>query len=225
MVWVTAEIFRRQGQLDRAANWYLTLANMPETDPQLRQEIRAMGKVPSLDAPAEMRLGWRADDALAALAKKGVIHGEQPAGREARLLNAIIAQGLGTAEYQNPNWKPNTGADHKAVALMLREVGMAVLDFVHRGGSWPEQLGEMWQVGLVRNWNTMNRFHCPFSGEPLLHRPIGGELESLPGQLVLIASPKPMTLNVGKRYPAFLADLSVVWSEQPLQPGELFGGR
>ena len=56
MIWVVAETIRRQGDLDRAANWYLTLANMPETNPTMREEIRAKGKFPSLDAPAEMRL-------------------------------------------------------------------------------------------------------------------------------------------------------------------------
>ena len=42
-----------------------------------------------------------------------------------------------------------------------------------------ENLGEMWQVGVIRNWNTMNRFHCPYSGKKLLYKEIGGKLERL----------------------------------------------
>ena len=225
MIWITAEIFRRQGDLQRAANWYLTLASMPETQPNTRKEIRDMNRAPNLEAPSEIHLGWRADEMLKELAERGVIHGKLPSGNEARLLNAIIADGFAGPDYSNPNWRPNKGADHQAVALMIREVGIAALDFVHRSGAWPDQLNEMWQVGLVRNWNTMNRFHCPNSGEPLQYRPIGGNLEDLPQQMVLVSCPKPIALNVGPRYGAFLADLSVVWSETPLQPGELYEGR
>jgi len=39
-----AECLRRSGAEKNAMNWYLALAQMPETQPRMRAEIRAQGK-------------------------------------------------------------------------------------------------------------------------------------------------------------------------------------
>ena len=45
-----------------------------------------------------------------------------------------------------------------------KRVGKAIMDFAFRKQSWPKNLGELWDYGVVRDRNYLNRFCCPVSG-------------------------------------------------------------
>lgn len=221
IVLVVAESYRRMGDRLRSYDWYLTLADMEETDPRLRRQIRESGKVPSIDAPYPVLLGWRADEALARMTRDGVTHSGTVSGPDSRLLNAIINEGLGTLEYENPNWKPRTGGDIRELTKVMQDIGLAVLDYTERSGEWPESLGRLWVAGVIPDRNRYNRFHDVIVGKPLRYQPGDGTLRQLPRNTVIISTSAAVPTNQGPRYGAFLADLSVVWVAEPLEPGTL----
>lgn len=221
IVLVVAESYRRMGDGFRAYDWYLTLADMEETDPRLRRQIRESGKVPSVDAPYPVLLGWRADEYLERLTAEGVTHTGTISGPDAKLLNAIINEGLGTLAYSNPAWKPRTGGDLRELTKIMQDVGLAVLDYTERSGEWPEGLGQLWVSGVIPDRNRYNRFHDIINGEPLVYKPVGGGLRGLPRNTVVLSTASAVSTNQGPRYGAFLADLSVVWTAEKLEPGSL----
>lgn len=212
-----AECHRRLGNLSRAYDWYLALANLPEGQPRMREEIRAAGGAPGAEASYAMLLGWRADSYLERLSKAGVVHSGTIGGRDAALLQAVVNEQLGGADYVSPTWQPRSGGDHAELTTFLHNLGFAVLEYVKRSGDWPESLDQMWVDGVLRDRNAFNRFHCPVSGKPLAYRPIGGQIEELPARLVLLATTAPVPTNQGPRYGAFLSNLRIEWfSEAPV---------
>lgn len=217
-----AECHRRMGAEVRALDWYLALANLDETHPRMREEIRQEKRYPTMDAPYALLLGWRADQYVEQLREKGVVHPGTIAGPDAKLLNAVLNEGLGTLAYESPTWAPHTGGTQLETARILNDVGKAILDYVNRAGRWPQRLGDLWIDGLIPNRNVYNRFHCPVTGEPLRYEPIGGPLDGLPADMVLIATPLPVPTNQGPRYGLFTANLQVHWSEQQVEPGKRF---
>ncbi len=221
VVLVMAENYRRTGNLVRSYDWFLTLADMEESDPRLRAQIRDAGRAPTMDAPYAVVLGWSADEALQSLTEAGVVHPGKISGPDSRLLNAIVNEGLGTIEYKNPAWQPRVTGNQREVTQILHDVGLGVLDYTQRSGEWPAMLGELWQSGVLPDRNRYNRFHCTVTGKPFLYTPIGGELGRLPKNTVILSTSAPIPTNQGPRYGAFLADLAVVWTAQPLKPGEL----
>ncbi len=215
---VVAESLRRTDHLADAAQWYLCLAQMAETQPKLRADIRAEGKSPSVEAPYHLQLGWIADLQLIRLAEAGVVVAAVPQGASAPLLNAILFEGFGTPEFKNPAWKPIKDATQKECLMILNQVGKSVLEFKLRLGDWPTSLDDMWMRDLVRDRNLYNRFHCPVSGELLLYERQSGEV---PQRTALLVTPIAIPTSQGPRYGAYLANDHVVWSEQPIKPGEL----
>jgi hypothetical protein len=229
---VVAEFLRRLGDANepRAAGWYRAIGEMEETQPTLRAEIRALNKVPSVDAPFPVLLAWQADEQFSALAKalasRGVaVDGDAVKHPDAALLNAIVHQGLGSADYRSERWRARTDGDARACAAMLNETGLAVIEYIKRGnGTWPERLDDLWLKGYIRDRNRLNRFHCPASGKPFDYRQLNIALEQIPPNLVLLAGSAMIPHPEGQRYPLFLSDLSVVFSAQPVAPGQTYTG-
>lgn len=235
-VLAVAECLRRSGNAARSLAWYSCLARMAETQPRLREDIRTQGRAPGAEAPFHVHLGWIADVRLAAQLAVLAANGEDPSGQQRaaavvagadpiegpdrRLLAAILFEGLGTAAYQEPGWKPRVDGDWQDSQRMLTLVGQAVMDYHFRLGGWPQDLGQIWEREVLKDRNRVNRFHCPQTGKPLLYRPLGIALESLTPRTVLIASPAAVKTPQGPRYGAFLAGNSVAWSERPVQPGD-----
>jgi len=220
IVLIVAECHRRMGKQNRAYDWYLALADLEEADQRLRNEIREQGRVPSVDAPYHVLLGWRADEKLRELTADGVVHSGKISGPDTRLLNAIVNEGLGTLEYESPTWEPRADGGERELSRSLKHLGLAILDFTKRAGRWPDSLGELWLRGVIADRNGYNRFHDPMTGAPLLYQPIGGPLENLPRETVLIATSEPAETNQGPRYVVFTAGLKVVWTSEALEPGE-----
>lgn len=223
---VVAESLRRLSRYEEAAGWYLALGQLEETEPRLREEIRAKGKKPNSKASFPMLLGWQADDLYQWVAERLREDDKDPETvtnqRHARLLNDLVHEGLGTPDYVSPTWKPETGAGWQKVRGIMRQAGLAVLDYVSHAKRWPERLDDLWMAGLIKYRNELNRFYCPASGKALVYKPIGGDIESLPLGTVLIASPEPVPFQGGTGYALFLSNLDVVFSPRYVPPGDIF---
>jgi hypothetical protein len=214
-----AECLRRVGNYADAADWYLCLAQMPETQPKLRADIRTDGKAPGPSAPYHVQLGWMADRHLKALADAGTPQPDVARGNDKGLINAILFEGLGTLEFVNPNWKPRVGAEAQDAAFVLDLVGKGVLVHQQRYGEWPLTLGELWIKDIHHDRNRVNRFHCPVTGAPFAYKPLVGEQAQ---RTVLVATSEPVPTKEGKRYIGFLANNTVVWSDRPLASGDVW---
>jgi hypothetical protein len=226
---VVSECLRRQAAIGqpggeapavRAMDWYLAIAKMPETQPKLREEARAQGRVPSADAPYEMQIGWIADRQIENLTKAGVVHPGTVSGPDKALLGAIVFDGLGTAEYISPGWRPATGATQADCALILDLIGKAVLDYTFRNDAWPSSLGVLWEREVIHDRNYVNRFHCPVTGKPYLYKPLTGNVTTIGPNIVLLATSEPVPTNQGPRYGVFLGNATMVWSATPVKAGE-----
>ena len=219
VVLAVAECLRRSGNTTDAVDWYLALAQMGETQPKLRADIRAEGKAPGPSAPYHVQLGWMADRHLVALADAGVAHSGVPSGADKGLINAILFEGLGTLEFSNPNWKPRSGANAEDSAFVLDLIGKGVLVHSLRFGEWPTSLGELWIKDIHKDRNRVNRFYCPATGSPYLYKQLSGEPAA---KTIVVATREPVQTKDGKRFIGYLANNSLVWSEAPLQPGDLY---
>ncbi|MCX8039730.1 MAG: hypothetical protein N3B15_04045 [Planctomycetota bacterium] len=221
-----AEAHRRLGDARRSADWYLALARLPETQPSIREAARFAGKERGLpaDKPYLVQLGWIADERFERLQRQGANHPGELSGPDRALLIAIVNEGLGTASYNAAGWKPISGRTQDECRIVLDAVGKALLDYAFRLGSWPRQLGELWEREVLRDRNFVNRFHCPVSGQPLRYAVPPGDLSALAPTTVLVATPAPVPTAQGPRYGAFCANARIVWVEQmptvgqPLSP-------
>ncbi len=223
-MFAAAECLRRVGAKAQAMDWYLALASMSETQPGIRDALRAQGKFPAGDAPLALQLGWRADLAIKRLTDGGLVHPNKPAGPHAGLLNIIMNNdlGFGTSAYVNPNWKPVTGQTMQDLAVVMDQSAKAVLDHAFRRKEWPRTLGELWDHGFVKDRNRLNRFHCPVTGKPLAYEAPKTEIGRTAPSLVLVASTEAVPTNQGPRYGAVLANLTLVWSSQPIVVGSSY---
>lgn len=223
---VVAESFRRLGNNERAADWYLALGKLPETQPSARAELHFQGKDKALpaDKPYHVQLGWIADEGFDRLRKAGISNAGEIAGSDKGLLLAILNEGLGTAAYSNPGWRPATGATPAETGQVLNMVGMAVLDHAYRLGSWPKSLGELWEHEIIRDRNQVNRFCDPSSGKAMVYREPPGDFSHLDKATVLVATGAPVDTPQGPRYGAFLANMKIAWSETPPVIGQPFAG-
>lgn len=219
---VIAESLRRTGHDVQAMDWYLTLAQMSESQPKLREDIRAQGKAPGPDAPYHVQLGWIADRHSQRLTEAGLVHPGVPAGADKDVLNAILHENFGTSEYQNPKWKPAANGNQQDCVLMLDLIGKGVLEYNYRLGKWPESLGELWEKDILRDRNRVNRFRDPVTGAAFAYQAPG---EALAKKTVLVATTASVPTNQGQRFGAYLANDSIVWTEQPLKPGEVYGAQ
>jgi hypothetical protein len=219
IVWAIAESLRRMGKNAEAADWYLCLARMPETQPAMRDELRTQRKAPGADATYLMSLGWRADEALARIDKGTPRTAFAASGEERELLDAIATGGLGTETYISPRWKPEQNRDARYAEWVLSQVGLATLDYRFRVGTWPDALNDLWMEGYIKNRNVVNRFHCPSSGSPYAY--IRPKEEQLAPRTVVVATMKPVRLGDGDRYAAFLSNNEVVYGPAPFLPGEV----
>lgn len=226
---VVAECMRRQAAIGqpggeasavRAMDWYLAISKMPETQPKLREEARAQGRVPSADAPYEMQIGWIADRQIENLTKAGIVHPGTISGPDKALLGAVVFDGLGTAEYVSPGWRPATGATQADCALILDLIGKAVLDYTFRNDAWPSSLGVLWEREVIHDRNYVNRFHCPVTGKPYLYKQLAGNVTTVSPNVVLLATSEPVPTNQGPRYGVFLGNATMVWSAAPVKVGE-----
>lgn len=217
-----AEAYRRSGNLERAADWYTALARLPETQPAVREALRNEGRQRALpeDKPTSVQLGWIADEQLQLLRKAGLAHAGEFIGPDRGLLVAVVNEGLGTAAYNVPGWKPVSGANANDCARVLDQVGKAVLDHAFRLGAWPKNLGELWESEVLRDRNQVNRFHCPASGKPFTYAVPPGNLENIAPTTVLVATSAPVETPQGPRYAAFQANTKLAWLEQPPVVGQ-----
>jgi|GEM_PF-3559448 len=214
-----AECLRRAGRTEAAMDWYQTLALLPETQRQLRADIRTENRFPSPTAPYLVQLGWIADTHIAELKKLHPNHPDKPSGADTPLLTAILFEGLGTVEYKNPNWQPASGATDRDSAGVLDLIGKGVLLFHERLGEWPESLGELWAKDLINDRNRLNRFHCPATGAPYAYvQPLG----NIAPRTILVAGSQPIVTEKGRLYPAYLANNTLVWSAEEPKPGTLW---
>lgn len=218
-VLAVAECLRRAGRTRDALDWYLCLAQLPETQPKLRDDIRAEGKVPAVSAPYLVQLGWIADRHIAELKKVHPDHPGKPAGADSQLINAIVFGGLGTLDFVNPDWKPATGATEADCAFVIDLIGKGVLLYNERLGEYPAELGELWSRDIVYDRNRVNRFHCPVTGSPFRYIQPKGPLAA---RTILVAGSAPIDTKDGKRYPAFLANNVIVWAEEAPNPGDIW---
>ena len=214
-----AECLRRSGADKNAMNWYLALAQMPETQPRLRAEIRAQGKALSADAPFQVQLGWLADQQIARMKAAGVEHTGEIGGSEQKLLTAIVYENFGGKGYLNPEWKPRTDGNQQDCALMLNLLGQATMDFAFRKGTWPQNLDELWEQDVLKDRNRVNRFCCPVTGERFLYKPLVGDVTAALPRTVVVATARPVPTPQGPRYGAYLANNQLLWSAEPLIPG------
>lgn len=214
---VVGEAYRRIGDKERAANWYTALGKLPETQPSVRAELRFQGKEKALpaDQPYHVQLGWIADEQFERLQKSGISNAGEIIGSDKGLLLAIVNEGLGTAAYSNPGWKPVSGASRSDAENVLKEVGSSVLVFALHMGAWPKTLGELWEHEVIRDRNQVNRFCDPATGKPLVYREPPGDMSQIDKTTVLVATGAAVDGPGGKaQFGAYLADGSVVWSDQ-----------
>lgn len=222
-----AECLRRTAKnsddgMSRALDWYLALAKMPETQPRLREEIRAQGKSPSADAPQMVQLGWIADRYIQRLKEAGVVHSNDIGGVDKRVLTAVVYDGLGSLEYVNPTWTPRIGGNQEDCGLMLQLIGQAVVDANLRSGVWVTSLGELWERDFLKDRNRVNRFYCPVTGEKFLYRPLTKSAgDTTNPRTVVVCTSRPVPTNLGPRYGAYLIGNQLAWSETPFVPGEI----
>jgi len=219
MALAIAESLRRSGNASDAIDWYLCLAQMAETQPKLRADIRVEGKAPGPSAPYHVQLGWIADKHIAKLTAVGVKHAEIASGPDKGLINAILFEGLGTLEFKNPGWKPASGADEKDCAFVIDLVGKGVLVHHQRFAEWPEALGELWMKDIIQDRNRVNRFHCPVTGAAFVYKQLVGEQAA---KTIVVTTAEPVATKDGKRFLGYLANNTVVWSEKPLVPGDIW---
>jgi hypothetical protein len=219
---VVGECFRRIGVPERAMDWYLALARLPETQPAAREALRNEGRQRSLpaDRPYHVQLGWIADEQRERLAKQGVAHPGEIAGQDRALLTAILNEGLGTATYNAPGWKPRSGGTATDSAIVLDLVGKGVIEHAFRLGGWPKSLGELWETEVVKDRNRVNRFHCPATGKELLYVMPPGDIANIAPSTVLVATSAPVETREGPRYGVFQANARVVWVEQAPTVGQ-----
>lgn len=222
---VVAECYRRLGMGDRACDWYLALSRLSETQPAARQALRFEGKMRALpvDKPYHVQLGWIADEQREMLLKKGVSHPGELSGPDRGLLLAITNEGLGTASYNLPGWKPTSGADQADSTFVLDLVGKAVLEHAFRLGTWPKTLGDLWEREVIRDRNRVNRFYCPATGQPLLYAEPPGDISKIAPSTVLVSTSAPVTTPQGPRYGAYCANARVFWVEKAPAIGQPLG--
>lgn len=215
---VVGESYRRTGNPDRAHDWLLALSNLPETQPAAREALRNEGRRHALpaDRPLLVQLGWIADEQRERLVKEGLVPSGEIGGPDRSLLTAIVSQGLGTARYSAPGWRPAQGGRPEDCAGVLDLCGRALIDHAFRLGSWPKELGDLWEREIIRDRNRVNRFHCPATGKPLVYAEPPGDVSRLAPTTVLLATSEPLETPQGRRYAAFLLSTQVVWSE--IQP-------
>lgn len=213
------ECLRRTGNTKDALDWYVALAQMPETQPKMRADIRAEGKAPGANAPYHVQLGWIADRHIIALVPEGQPLPTGPSGPDKGLINAIIFEGLGTPEYQNPAWKPSAGAESRDCAFVLDLIGKSVLVHYDKFGEWPETLGQLWTSGVLPDRNRVNRFFCPVTGAPLLYHVLKGAQAP---RTILVATSQSLPTKDGQRWFGYLANNTVITSETALVPGQLW---
>ncbi|MBN8526022.1 MAG: hypothetical protein J0M02_11860 [Planctomycetes bacterium] len=213
---VVAESYRRLGIYDRAGDWYLALSRLPETQPAARAALRFEGKMRALpaDKPYHVQLGWIADEQREKVDRIAMAHSGELSGPDRGLLTAIINEGLGTAAYNAPGWKPMSGATQADSALVLDLVGKGVIEYAFRLGGWPKTLGELWETEVVKDRNRVNRFNCPATGKPLLYTVPPGDLSSIAPSTVLVATSTPVETVDGPRFGAFCANTKLVWLAQ-----------
>ena len=220
-----AECLRRAAkdnrELSRAYDWYLALSKMPETQPSMRDDIRAQGKAPGPEAPFHVSLGWLADTQMARLRAAGVEHGPDISGPDAKLLAAIVFEHFGSAEYVDAGWRPRADGNQTDCALILNLVGQATMDFTFRGGAWPKSLDDLWEHDVLKDRNRVNRFHCPVTGERLNYVPLPGDVTTASPRTVIVATVRPVPTAQGPRYGAYLANNQLVWSEVALKAGSI----
>jgi hypothetical protein len=222
IVYNVGEFQWRRGQKAEAYNWFLAFSKMEETQPSVRAEVRARGgKALNDQAPPLVRLGWQADERLEAFRLELQIdEGQTIAGPHANLLNDIVFRGLGTLEFVG-NWQARTGGSVGELQEIMKQAYESLLTFNARFQAWPRELGVLWQVGLVRSRNRVNRFHCPVTGAPLLYEaPANGQLVS---KAVLIATSEPVLLQGQAQYLYFVGNnLSIQRSTKRFLPSEIF---
>lgn len=213
---VVAESYRRLGIYDRAGDWYLALSRLPETQPAARAALRFEGKMRALpaDKPYHVQLGWIADEQREKVDRIAMAHSGELSGPDRGLLTAIINEGLGTAGYNAPGWKPMSGATQADSALVLDLVGKGVIEHAFRLGGWPKTLGELWETEVVKDRNRVNRFNCPATGKPLLYTIPPGDLSTIAPSTVLVATSAPVETADGPRFGAFCANTKLVWLAQ-----------
>lgn len=212
---VVGECNRRLGLHDRACDWFLGLGRLPETQPASRKALRFEGKMRALpaDKPYHVQLGWIADEQLEKLMRAGTAHPGEFAGPDRGLLVAIVNEGLGSANYNVPGWKPGTGGTQTDCAIVLDLCGKGILEQAFRLGTWPKTLGELWEREVIRDRNRVNRFNCPVTGKPLLYAEPPGDISSIAPSTVLVATSAPIDTPQGPRFGAFCANTRLVWTE------------
>lgn len=216
---VVAEALRRTGREAQSMDWYVALAQMAETQPKLRDDMRKQKRAPSADAPYQLQLGWIADRLIDDLAKAGTPRVESPTGSDKGLLSAILFERLGTGDYKNPNWKPVTGATTKDLAFVLNDIGKAVMETYVRTDHWPLSLDALWESGVIPDRNRYNRFYDPVIGKPFLYTPPPADLGK---KTVIVATSEAIDTDKGKRWFAYLADDTIESSSQAQKPGTPF---
>lgn len=215
-----AESLRRVGQGASAAAWYDALARLPETQPKMRADIRSQGRAAGADAPFLIQVGWIADEQVLKLHDAGI---KPLPGIDQVLLTALVSEGLGSAAYVNPHWKPVTGASADACGSVIGRIGDAITGFGFRLGDWPETLGELWDRDFIDR-NSVNRFRCPASGELYRYGVPTMPFDQAPKDLVLVSTSSAIDTPTGKRFAACLLDRRVVWSVKPVEPGKPYAG-
>ena len=211
-----AEGLRRTNHISQAIDWYLAIDNMDETDPNLRKQIRDIGKAPAPHAPFLVHVGWQAHLRAVELAKE-IPGRELKILADASLLNAIVNENLGSSKHKNPHWQPVTGAAVEELNVTLGELGKALIDYEFRLEQWPGSLGQLWDDGAIPDWNRFNRFHCPVTGAAFKYAKPKAPRTKIPAKTVLIACTRPVQTAKGAQYLNYLANNSLVWSDQPLQ--------
>jgi hypothetical protein len=227
---VIAECLRRQAVLGengdakatRAMDWYMALSKMAESQPKLRDEMRAQNKAPGPDAPYEVQLGWIADTHYQRLTDAKVIHAGAISGADKALLTAIVFDRLGFADFVNSGWRPVTGATQADSAVILDLIGKAILDFAYRNDTWPQSVGELWERGIIHDRNYLNRFCCPVTGKPYLYQHLPGDVSTTSQATVILTMAEPVPTNQGPRYGIYLGNNTVAWSATPVKPGQLY---
>jgi hypothetical protein len=229
---VVAECLRRQAAVgddkngnvvaSRAMDWYMAIAKMAESQPKLRDEMRAQGRFPGPDAPYFVQLGWIADTQYEQLTKAEVVHSGSISGVDKALLSAIVFDRLGFADFSNAGWRPVTGATKDDSAVILDLLGKAALDFAFRNDVWPQSLGELWELGFLSDRNYVNRFYCPVTGKAYLYTMLPGNVSNTSPSTVIVAMAEPVPTNQGPRYGVFLGNATIAWSATPVTPGQSF---